>query len=41
MQEDYANAIKNLEKALRLADTDEVKNIVYFKVNKQSVFYFV
>lgn len=32
MQEDYANAIKNLEKALRLADTDEIKNIIYFNL---------
>lgn len=32
MQEDYVKAIKNLEKALQLADTDEVKNIVYFNL---------
>lgn len=32
MQGDYVKAIKTLEKALQLADTDEVKNIVYFNL---------
>lgn len=32
MQQDYVNAIKNLEKAMQLADNDEIKNIIYFNL---------